>query len=88
MGFWDVHGIIFLLSITLIPRFTLLVSIFFFNMVSGGIFWWLGFIFAPHLLVAILATSIYWDTNPVLCIISWFVALTGTGAEASIVNSD
>jgi hypothetical protein len=87
MDFWDVHGIIFLIAITLIPRITLLVSIFLFNMVSGGLLWWLGFIIAPHLLVAILATSIYWDTNPILCIISWFVALAGTSTEASVVNN-
>lgn len=86
MDFWDVHGWIFLIAITFIPRITLLVSVIMFNMVSGGLFWWLGFLVTPHLLVAILATTYYWHTNPVLCVASWFVALAGTGTEAGSVS--
>ena len=81
-SFWANHGILFLLGIALIPRFTLFFSILFCGLVSGGFFWWLGFFIAPHLLVAILATTSYWQTNPVLCIIAWMVALGGTGAES------
>ena len=48
-----------------------------------GFLSWLGWIFAPHLLVAILATTYYWSANPVLCVISWVVALAGTGGEGA-----
>ena len=34
----------------------------------------------PHLLVAILATTIYWHANPILCVIAWFVAFWRNGA--------
>jgi len=83
MNFWDVHGIVFLICITFFPRLTLLFS----SVLTGGLLWWLGFIFTPHLLVAILATYHYWDTNIVLVIISWFVAFGGTKTESSIVIS-
>ena len=36
--------------------------------------------------VAILATTYYWETNPVLVIISWFFAFGGTGGEAKVAN--
>jgi hypothetical protein len=36
--------------------------------------------------VAILATEFYWQTNPILCIIAWFVAFVGTGGEAKVVT--
>ena len=81
MDFWDVHGIVFLICITFFPRLTLLFS----SVLTGGLLWWLGFIFTPHLLVAILATYSYWDTNIVLVIISWFVAFGGTKTESKIV---
>jgi|WetSurSiteA1Bulk_404760.scaffolds.fasta_scaffold00038_53 hypothetical protein len=83
MNFWDVHGIVFLIAIAFFPRLTMFVvgTVF-----SFGILGWLGFIFAPHLVVAILATSIYWHTNPFLCIVAWIVALMGTWSESKIVN--
>jgi hypothetical protein len=46
----------------------------------------LGWLFVPHLLVAVLATTYYWDTNPVLCCISWFVALGGTLGEGKVTS--
>ncbi|MGB8193239.1 MAG: hypothetical protein WCF67_15020 [Chitinophagaceae bacterium] len=82
MNFWDYHGILFLLGMTIFPRITLL----FFASVSFGFWAMLGLIFAPHLLVAIYATIYYWDANPILCIISWIVALGGTGGEAKIAK--
>jgi hypothetical protein len=82
MDFWDVHGWVFLICITIFPRLTLLFS----SIATGGLLWWLGFIFAPRLLVAILATMAYWDTNPVLCVIAWVVALSGETSEKSAVS--
>jgi hypothetical protein len=82
MDFWQVHGILFLIGITFFPRLTMLFAV----SVPFGLLGWLGWLFAPHLLVAILATTFYWHTNPILCIIAWFVALGGTGGEAAVVR--
>jgi len=76
-NYWDVHGILFLIFISIFPRLTLLFS----SVPFGGFFWWLGFIFAPRLLVAILATVGYWNTNKVLVIISWLLAIGGESSE-------
>lgn len=80
MDFWQAHGLIFLICIAFFPRLTLLLS----SVATGGLFWWLGWIFAPHLLVAILATYAYWNTNPFLVVISWFFAFGGTTTEKKI----
>lgn len=77
INFWDKHGIFFLIFITLFPRLTLLFS----SVAFGGLFWWLGFIFVPRILVAVLATMSYADTNPILVIISWFIAFSGESTE-------
>ena len=83
MNFWDYHGIIFLLGAMFFPRITTL----FFTTVSFGFWGLLGWIFTPHLLVAIYATTDYWHSNPILCVISWIVALGGTGGEAKFAQS-
>jgi hypothetical protein len=77
VNFWDIHGWIFLVAIALFPRITMLVA------VSSPFGWlaWLGWAFAPHLTVAILATMYYWHSNPVLCVVSWLFAFAGTGGE-------
>ena len=82
MDFWEVHGILFLIFITLFPRLTMLFAV----TIPFGFLAWLGWLFAPHLTVAILATQYYWHTNPILCIIAWIVALAGTGSEYKVVH--
>lgn len=77
VNYWDNHGVFFLVFITVFPRLTLLFS----SVAFGGFFWWIGFIFAPRVLVAILATLAYLQTNPILVIISWVVALSGESTE-------
>ena len=77
VNFWNIHGFFFLVFIALFPRLTL----FFSSVAFGGIFWWLGFFFAPRLLVAILATVSYWNTNKVLVILSWLFAVGGESSE-------
>ncbi|MBN1971961.1 MAG: hypothetical protein JXR48_01845 [Candidatus Delongbacteria bacterium] len=77
MDYWDNHGILFLVFMFFFPRLTL----FFSSVAFGGLLWWLGFIFAPRLLVAILATTAYWDTNTFLVVLSWFWALGGEPFE-------
>jgi len=75
--YWEVHGVFFLIFISIFPRLTLLFS----SVAFGGVFWWLGFFFAPRLLVAILATVSYWNTNKILVIISWLLAIGGESSE-------
>jgi len=81
-NFWEHHGILFLMFITLFPRLTL----FFSSVPFGGLFWWLGFIFAPRILVAWLATVAYGRTNPFLVAMSWIVALSGESGEKYFVR--
>jgi hypothetical protein len=82
------HGWFFLFSIAIFPRLTLLVSGLFFSTIEfGGFLWWLGFFFAPRILVATLATVSYWSTNPVLVCLSWLVALGGESSEKIIISN-
>ena len=76
MDFWDVHGIWFIVFMLFFPRLTIL-----FATVWGGFWWWLGLIFTPRLMCAILATVNYWNTNPVLCVLAWIVAIPGESLE-------
>lgn len=45
-----------------------------------GLGGWFGWLVAPRIYAAIIATTLYWDTNPTLCVITWIVALGTTGA--------
>lgn len=82
MSFWAHHGWLFLLGCAFFPRIT---TAFFATMTFG--FWSiLGWIFTPHLLVAILATKLYWTTDPLLVVIAWFFALSGSSAEAATAS--
>lgn len=84
MDFWQQHGVLFLIGCAFFPRITTL----FFSSVSFGLLHILGWIFTPHLLVAIIATTEYWDTNPVLVIIAWAFAFGGTGGEAKLAKRE
>jgi hypothetical protein len=83
--FWLIHGplggTILCLMLAIFPR----IALAFIALVTGGIgISILGFLFwflAPHLLVAIIATTIYWHTNPILVILSWFIAFGGETTE-------
>lgn len=81
-NYWDNHGVLFLFFITIFPRLTLLFS----SVPFGGFLWWLGFIFAPRILVAVLATISYWHANPILVTISWLVALSVESGEKYLVT--
>lgn len=81
INFWQKRGPFFLIFITLFPRLTLLFS----SVVSGGFLWWLAWLFAPRFLVAFLATIAYWNTNPILVMFAWFIALGGETSEKSFV---
>lgn len=82
------HGWIFLFSIAIFPRLTLLVSGLLVGSIAfGGLFWWLGFLFAPRILVATLATISYWNTNQILVVISWLIALGGESSEKFVITN-
>ena len=74
INFWDVNGCWFILFLLFLPRLTMLVMC---GPFSHFILYWIGWLVAPRLVIAILATSFYWDTNPVLCIFAWLGALGG-----------
>ena len=82
MDFWQGHGLIFLVCITCFPRVTMLVA----TTVPFGFIAWLAWLFVPHLLVAFLATTYYWGTNPILCVIAWFIGFAGTFGESKVVT--
>jgi hypothetical protein len=79
MSFWNHHGLIFLFFIFFFPRLTMLLTGICFAW--SGILFWLGWFLAPRITVAILATTVYWPTNPVLCVIAWFWAFSGEIVE-------
>jgi hypothetical protein len=81
-NFWDNHGVFFLIFISFFPRLTLLFS----SVPFGGFFWWLGWIFAPRLLVAVLATLAYWNANPFLVVVSWLVCLSAESGEKVVIS--
>ncbi len=68
MDFWQVHGWAFLVAIALFPRLAMVFAV----TVPFGWLAWLGWLIVPSFLVAVLATTYYWHTNPVLCVIAWF----------------
>tara|TARA_R110000772_G_scaffold259506_1_gene377144 strand:+ start:394 stop:651 length:258 start_codon:yes stop_codon:yes gene_type:complete len=78
MDFFNDNGILTLICLAIFPRLTLLFASF----ASGGMLWWLGWVFAPHLLVAILAIP-YWDSNPALVIFAWLIALIALTGKSS-----
>jgi hypothetical protein len=77
------HPIVLLVGLAFFPRITTALMIAIGGLASGGLLWWLGWFFTPHLLVAFLSLA-YWHSNPVLVIIAWFFALAGTGGEAEL----
>ena len=89
ISFWDAHTYdwVVLLGLALFPRITML-------FIGGplavvqwfGVLHWIGWVVCPHLLVAIVATTKYWDTDPVLCVVAWFFAFAGTGGEGKVAH--
>ena len=82
MNFWDVHGILFLAGLTFFPRLTVLL----FSHITGGIFFWVFFLLFPRLVIPILAAYHYWDTNPVLVVLSFLICLGGETGEKTVVQ--
>ena len=87
IDFFTKHGWLFLFSIALFPRLTLLVSGLIAQSVElGGLLWWIGFFIAPRILIATLATIAYWHTNQILVVTSWLIALGGESSEKLVIS--
>lgn len=82
VSFWTVHSLFFILFMFFFPRITMFLSGICFASFAGPLFW-LGWIFAPRLTVAILATTFYFNTNPILVVLTWIWALSGETVEKS-----
>ena len=81
MDFWSVHSVFFILFMFFFPRLTM----FFMCSLTGyshPILFWVGFFLTPRLLIAILATTFYGETNPVLVIFAWMNAFFVEGASS------
>lgn len=84
VSYFENHGFLLLVFLTFFPRLTLLFS----SIATGGFLWWISWLFFPRILVAVLATFAYFQTNPILVTISWLVALGGESVEKrSLQNS-
>jgi hypothetical protein len=80
-NFWMAHGVWLLIFMALFPRITMIVA----TMHPIGWLSWLGWLFTPRILAAILATHYYWDTNPILVIITLVVAFWATKLKISFI---
>lgn len=82
-NFWDYHGFLFILAMFFFPRLTMLFA----TTVGGGFLYWLGWLVAPRLTVAIIATSLFYEHNVVLLIFTWIWALGGEFGEKIVIKS-
>lgn len=80
--FWTNHGIIQLLGWFFFPR----IMFWFFSVITGGFWFWVGVFFAPRIMVAFWATTYYWHTNTILCVFAWIYALAGEGTEKTVMS--
>jgi hypothetical protein len=80
--FFTHHSIWQLLGWVFFPR----IMFWFFSVITGGFWFWVGVFFVPRIMVAFWATTYYWNTNPIICVIAWVVALSGEGTEKSTVT--
>jgi hypothetical protein len=87
VDYFNKHGWFFLVFLSLFPRVTLLFSGLLLNSIEfGGMLWWASFFLAPRILVATLATINYWNTNQILVILAWLIALGGESSEKFFIN--
>lgn len=84
MDFWMNHGIFFLILCQIFPRLTIVFGTAY-PLGADQIIAW---IFCPRFLAAYLATIYYWDTNPVLVMVSWVFAISSLiGTSVSMATS-
>ncbi len=84
MDFWAAHGILGGLGLCLIcvlfPRLTLAAMTLVWGMFDVTLLGFIGWIFIPRIMIAFTATSLYWHTNPVLCVLAWLCIGCSGGA--------
>ena len=83
VSFFENHGIFYLLGWAFFPR----IMFWFVSAITGGFWFWIGVLLFPRIMVAYWATYYYFDTNPILCIIAWVIALFGESKEKQVLHS-
>lgn len=86
VDFWAVHGILFCLACAFFPRITLAVLSLGMSILPVTALGILGWFFIPRILIAGIGTYYYWDTNPIVCILAWLIALSGESTEKNEVK--
>jgi hypothetical protein len=82
VNFWNTHSIWFVIAMFFFPRLTMLFATTF----GGGFLYWIGWIFAPRLTVAIIATMLYGQSNTILVVLTWFWAFAGESTEKTVAR--
>lgn len=85
IDFWNLHGFWFVFFMCFFPRLTMLFTGIAF-MPYAGVLYWFGWVLAPRLTVAIIATFMYFHTNPILCVITWLWAIGGESSEKKCIH--
>jgi hypothetical protein len=83
-NFWDYHGVDFIIAMLFFPRLTML----FCTTVGGGFLYWVGWLLAPRLTVAIIATYYFGHENIVLVVLTWLWALSVESAEKRAIYNN
>jgi predicted membrane protein len=65
-------GMLLLLGAVFLPRITM----YWFSMGIPSVWMWVssGWYIAPRITLAFLITTVYWHTNPEICLLTWFTA--------------
>lgn len=84
IDFWQMHGFLFIAFMWFFPRITMMVATSVVSVFGGPLFW-IGWLLVPRFTVAIIGTSLYFDTNPILCVFTWLWALVGESSEKKII---
>jgi len=72
MGFWDDHTVMWIVGLVFTPRLMLL----YFGIIKPGLIPpILGFFFVPRMFLASVLTAVYGETNPILIVIAWILAI-------------
>ena len=85
IDFWTVHGWGFIFCMCLFPRLTMLFTGIC-SMVFSGPLFWVGWVFAPRITVALIASLLYFNTNPIVCVFAWLWALGGESSEKRSIH--
>ena len=72
MDFWNQHTVLFVIGLILWPRILLLYFGFIPPMHIPPI---LGMLFVPRIFLTGILTATYWNTNPILIVICWILAI-------------